>query len=198
LLSARPGELAESDWTRFDFQMHDAPLAARPRLSMLVIDPTGALVASYDERLLSRTKQTYMYEAGSQGVTFTVDGLTFGCISGLEGLFDDLFSDYEAEGADCVLYSTAGPSDPGAEESLSSSAAVVARQNGVWVSYAVHADKAPDAPAGIAAPDGRWAARCVSRAEPALAFADIERRDEGGPREWRRSMLEVHRSGTNR
>ncbi|GAB2598390.1 carbon-nitrogen hydrolase family protein [Pseudactinotalea suaedae] len=225
LLSSRPGEIAESDWTQFDFRTHDAEIAgiraharalglwtvigaptrtsdaspaARPRLSMLVVDATGAVAARYDERLLSRTKQTYMYEAGSQGVTFTIDGLTFGCVSGLEGLFGDLFSDYEAEGVNGVLYSTAGPSDPGAEESLSSSAAVAARQNGVWVSYAVHADKAPDAPAGIAAPDGRWAARCVSSAEPALAFADVGRRTEGGPREWRRAMLEAHRSGTNR
>lgn len=224
LLSSVPGELAESDWTRFAWDAHDAEIrairaearrlslwtvigapvrvsaapSARPRLSLLVIDPSGALATRYDERLLSRTKQTYMYEAGSTGVTFTIDGLTFGCLSGLEGLFGDLFNDYEAEGVDCVLYSTAGPGDPGAEDSLSSSAAVAARQNGLWVSYAVHADKAPDAPSGIASPEGRWVARCPDESRPAVAFADIEPRPEGGPREWRRSMLQAHRNGTNR
>lgn len=224
LMSSVPGELAESDWTRFDWSTHDAEVDAiraearslglwtvlgaptratqperspRPRLSVLVIDPTGATAARYDERLLSRTKQTYMYEAGTEAVTVTIDGLVFGLLSGLEGLFGDLISDYEAAGADCVLYSTAGPGDPGAEESLSSSAAVAARQNGLWVSYAVHADKAPGAPSGLASPDGRWAARCVDQDTPALAFADIAPRPEGGPREWRRAMLEAYRSGTN-
>lgn len=225
LLSSVPGQIAESDWNRFDWVTHDAEVAAiaerarrlrlwtvlgaprrsdrltpsgRPTLSLLVIDETGSVHTRYDERLLSRTKQTYMYEAGSDGVTFTIDGLTFGCLSGLEGLFGDVFTDYEAGGVDCVLYSTAGPADPGAEESLSSSAAVAARQNGLWVGYAVHTNTAPSAPAGVVAPDGSWATRCPNRAEPALAVTEIGPRPEGGPREWRRSMLEAHRSGTNR
>lgn len=225
LLSSVPGEVAESDWTRFAWDAHDTeiqairihagrlglwtvvgaptylpgrPPSGRPRLSTLVIDPSGTLAARYDERLLSRTKQTYMYEAGSAGVTFAIHGLTFGCLSGLEGLFGDVFSDYEAEGVDCALYSTAGPSDPGAEDSLASSAVVAARQNGLWVSYAVHADKAPDAPAGISSPEGRWVSRCPEEARPAVTFADIQPRPEGGPREWRRSMLQAHRNGTNR
>lgn len=225
LLSSLPDQVAESDWTRFDWETHDAeieairaqarrlnlwtvlgapvrstgaPPSARPWLSMLVIDPTGAIVRRYDERLLSRTKQTYMYAAGSDGVTFAVDGITFGCVSGLEGLFGDLFSDYEAAGVDCVLYSTAGPAEPGAGTSLASSAAVAARQNGLWVSYAVHADKAPEAPAGIVSPQGEWAARCPEAPEPAITIAEIGRRPEGAPREWHRSMLAAHRSGTNR
>lgn len=225
LLSSVAGEIAESDWTVFDWETHDAEIdavraqarrlqlwtvlgapvrrsaaspSARPWLSMLVIDPSGTIAHRYDERLLSRTKQTYMYAAGSAALTFTVDGVRFGCVSGLEGLFADLFSDYEAEGVDCVLYSTAGPADPGAGTSLASSAAVAARQNGLWVSYAVHADKAPDAPAGVASPQGDWAARCPDLPVPALTIAEIGRRPEGEPREWHRSMLAAHRSGTNR
>jgi len=220
LLSSRPGEIAESDWTRFDFQTQDAELAAiaeharrlrlwtvigaphrpsrptpsnRPMLSLLVIDGSGAIRTRYDERLLSRTKRSYMYEAGTDAVTFEIDGVTFGCLSGLEGLFGDLVSDYEATGADVVLYSTTGPADPGAEMSLADSAAVAARQNGLWVSYAVHADKATDAPSGVVAPDGSWVSRCVRRAEPDVVTLDVARRLEGPAREWRREMLATHR-----
>lgn len=220
LLSSRPDEVAESDWTRFDFPTHDAEVAAiaeharrlrlwtvlgapyrpehptpsnRPMLSLLVIDGSGAVRARYDERLLSRTKRSYMYEAGVDGVTFEIDGVTFGCLSGLEGLFGDLVSDYEAAGVDVVLYSTSGPADPGAELSLADSAAVAARQNGLWVSYAVHADKAPDAPSGVVAPDGRWVSRCVPTAEPDVVAIDVARQHENPAREWRREMLATHR-----
>jgi len=223
LLSSLPGEVAESDWTRFDWDTHDAEAAAigeharrlglwtvlgaphrpsrpppsgRPMLSLLVIDERGTLRTRYDERLLSRTKRTYMYEPGVDGVTIEIDGVTIGFLSGLEGLFGDLVSDYEAMGADLVLYSTAGPADPGAEQSLADSAAVAARQNGLWIGYAVHADKAPDAPAGVVAPDGSWVARCAQRAEPDLVTADVVRRPEGPGREWRREMLALHRERT--
>lgn len=219
LLSSVPGEVAESDWSRFDWATHDAEVAAiaaharalrlwtvlgaphrpseptpsgRPMLSLLAFDDGGAVVARYDERLLSRTKRSYMYEAGATGVTITVDGVTLGLISGLEGLFGDLVSDYEEAGADAVLYSTAGPADPGAERSLADSAAVAARQNGLWVGYAVHTDTAAAAPAGIIAPDGSWSARCRPLAEPDLVVTEVTSRPEGPGREWRREMLALH------
>lgn len=220
LMSSVPGVVAESDWRRFAWAAHTEEVAAiraearrlgmwtvlgavqraadeaagsRPRLSMLVIGPGGAIEARYDERLLSRTKQSFMYAAGHEPATFAVEGITFGCISGLEGLFGDLISEYEAEGVDCVLYSTAGPVDPGAERSLADSAAVAARQNGVWVSYAVHADKAPDAPAGVVGPDGGWVATCAAQARAGVVVVEVGRRPESGAREWRREMLAAHR-----
>lgn len=216
-LSSVLGELAESDWTRFAWSalateiaairaltrelglwtvlgaQHREPGSARPRTSLYVVDPRGQIHRRYDERLLSRTKQTYMYEAGTQGTTFEINGVRFGCTSGLEVLFPDLFSDYEAEGVDCVLFSTAGPGDPAEADSLSSSARTHALQNGLWVSYAVPCDKAPFAPAGIIRPGGQWAVSCPEQPEPAVVAADIEPRPEGAPREWRRSMLLSHR-----
>ena len=40
----------------------------RPRTSLLIIDPAGEVVGRYDERILSRSKQTYLYAAGDQRV----------------------------------------------------------------------------------------------------------------------------------
>jgi predicted amidohydrolase len=180
-------------WTILGAQ-HREPGSARPRTSLFVIDAQGSIHCRYDERLLSRSKQTYLYESGSGSSTFEVNGLRFGCTSGLEVLFPDLFSDYEAEGVDCVLFSTAGPADPAEADTLASSARTHALQNGVWVSYAVPSDKAPFAAAGVIRPGGEWAARCTERVEPGVVVVDVAPRPDGAGREWRRSMLTSHRT----
>jgi predicted amidohydrolase len=218
-LSRQPDQLAEADWARFPWAALDAeidavratarelqvwtvlgaqhrePGSTRPRTSLLVIDAQGSIHRRYDERLLSRSKQAYLYESGSRSTTFEVNGLQFGCTSGLEVLFPDLFSDYEAEGVDCVLFSTAGPADPTEADTLASSARTHALQNGVWVSYAVPSDKAPFAAAGVIAPGGEWAARCTERVDPDVVVVDVSSRPDGAGREWRRSMLTSHRAG---
>ena len=192
-LSSQPDQLAEADWDRFHWQamqteitairatarelglwtvlgaQHREPESPRPRTSLFVLDPHGRTHRRYDERLLSRTKQTYLYEPGQRSITFELGGVRFGCTSGLEVLFPDLYSDYEADGVDCVLFSTAGPGDPADADSLASSARTHALQNGMWISYAVPCDKAPFAAAGMIRHDGQWAARCPSQAEPAIA-----------------------------
>lgn len=217
-LSSKPDELAEADWDKFAWPaleaelrairatarelglwtvlgaQHREPGSVRPRTSLLVLDEHGSTRCRYDERLLSRTKQTYMYEPGSQGVTFELNGLRFGCTSGLEVLFPDLYSDYEADGVDCVLFSTAGPPDPADADSLASSARTHALQNGLWVSYAAPCEDAPYAAAGVIEPGGQWAARCPERVEPALVIVEITQRPDGAPREWRRTMLTSHRA----
>ncbi|GAA1436723.1 carbon-nitrogen hydrolase family protein [Microlunatus lacustris] len=217
-LSSRPGQLAEADWQRFDWQalqteitairatarelglwtvlgaQHRGPGPSRPRTSLFVLDRQGRPHRRYDERLLSRTKQTYLYEPGLSGTTFEVGSVRFGCTSGLEVLFPDLYSDYEADGVDCVLYSTAGPSDPAEADSLASSARTHALQNGLWISYAVPSDKAPFAAAGVLRPGGTWAARCPERVVPAVVVVDIGPRPDGAARDWRRTMLVDHRT----
>ena len=144
-----------------------------PRPVCLVIDPTGTVVARYDERLLSRSKQAYLYAAGPEGVVLDVQGVRIALTSGLEVLFPQLFSDYESQDVDCVLFSTAGPGEPAEADTLASSARTHAHQNGLWVGYAVPSDKAPYAPAGILAPGGAWAARCPTQVAPAIAVAEI-------------------------
>ena len=219
-LSSQPGQLADADWDRFHWQalqaeltaigrttrelglwtvlgaQHREPGASRPRTSLFVLDPQGRTHRRYDERLLSRTKLTHLYEPGRRGATFELNGVRFGCTSGLEVLFPDLFSDYEADGVDCVLFSTAGPPNPAEADSLASSARTHALQNGLWVSYAVPCDKAPFASAGMIGPDGRWAGRCPDQAEPAVVVVDIGPRPDGGGRDWRRTMLTSHRTRT--
>jgi predicted amidohydrolase len=217
-LSRDPDQLTEADWTRFAWessedeieqirsaaaslrlwtvlgaqQRHQSdPPGNRPTTSLLVIDPEGTVVARYDERLLSRSKQAYLYAAGTHGVVIDVLGLRIALASGLEVLFPHLFSDYERQGVDCVLFSTAGPGDPTEADSLASSARTHALQNGMWVGYAVPSDKAPYAPAGIIAPGGAWAARCPTRVTPAIAVSDVTRRPEHPGRTWRRDMLET-------
>ena len=219
-LSSRPGQLAEADWQRFDWQalqteltairatarelglwtvlgaQHREPGSPRPRTSLFVLDRQGRLHCRYDERLLSRSKQTYLYQPGTSTTTFQLGGVRFGCTSGLEVLFPDLYSDYEADGVDCVLFSTTGPSDPADADSLASSARTHALQNGLWISYAVPSDKAPFAAAGVLQPGGQWAARCPDRVEPAVVVVDIGPRPDGAPRDWRRTMLTEHRTRT--
>lgn len=219
-LSSRRGQLAEADWDRFHWQALHTEITAisatardldlwtvlgaqhreagspRPRTSMFVLDAQGRTHRRYDERLLSRTKQTYLYEPGLSSTTFELGGLRFGCTSGLEVLFPDLYSDYEADGVDCVLFSTAGPGGPDEVDSLASSASTHALQNGVWISYAVLCDRTPFAPAGVIGPNGQWAVRCPDQAEPAVVVVDIGPRPDGVPRDWRRNLLAGHRTRT--
>jgi hypothetical protein len=60
-----------------------------------------------------------------------------------------------------------------------------AAANSFWVSYSVAAADAVNAPAGIAAPTGEWAARCQAEAVPALTLADVDPA-ETLARPWRR------------
>ena len=123
-LSRDPDQVTEADWTRFAWessqsevdqiratagslglwtvlgaqQRNPADPSARPASSLLVIDPTGTVVARYDERLLSRSKQAYLYAAGAEGVVLDVQGVRIALASGLEVLFPQVFSDYERQG----------------------------------------------------------------------------------------------------
>ena len=215
-LSRDRDQVTEADWARFAWessesevdqiratagslrlwtvlgaqQRNPADPSARPASSLLVIDPTGTIVARYDERLLSRSKQAYLYAAGTEGVVVDVQGVRIALASGLEVLFPQVFSDYERQDADCVLFSTAGPGEPAEADSLASSARTHALQNGIWVGYAVPSDKAAYAAAGIIAPGGAWAVQCPSEATPAIAVTEISTRPDHPGRTWRRDLLE--------
>jgi hypothetical protein len=82
--------------------------------------------------------------------------------------------------------------DPGGDGGFRHRGAGHAAANSLWVSFAVSARHSAAAPAGIAAPDGRWAARCPGDGRPAVAVADIGDRAESveiavtRARPWRR------------
>ncbi len=208
-MSASAEEVGPADWSRLDASLLREELTAvrdlardlrlwtvlgsvhpltapnRPHNSLYVIAADGALVTRYDERYLSSTKLSSLYTPGAAAVTFTVEGFLFGCALGLETHFPEVFAEYERLGTDCVLLSTHGAGTPVNDGRMAAQAAGHAAVNGYWVSYAVVAADAANAPAGIAGPDGRWSARCPAEAAPALAVADLER-PATSPRPWRR------------
>jgi predicted amidohydrolase len=211
-----PAEVGAADWSRADWQVLRRELAAiarlaselrlwtvlgsvhpltpphRPHNSMYVISDQGELVTRYDERLLSTTKLSFMYTPGSDPVTFEVDGLRFGCAMGIEVHFPEVWAEYERLDVDGVLFSTGPGQTPEGTAAFATETQGHAATNGLWVSFAMSAQHSAAAPAGIIAPDGRWAARCPADGHPALAIADIDNRPESiniavtRARPWRR------------
>ena len=141
---------------------------------MYVISDRGELVTRYDERLLSNTKLSFMYTPGSGPVTFEVGGLRFGCAMGIEVHFPEVFAEYARLDVDGVLISTGPGQSPDGTAAFAVEAQAHAATNGLWVSFAMSAQHSDAGPAGIIAPDGRWAERCPGNAHPAVAIADID------------------------
>ncbi|MFE7465863.1 carbon-nitrogen hydrolase family protein [Streptomyces sp. NPDC057499] len=167
----------------------------RPHNSLYVVSDRGAVVTRYDERLLSRTKLSYLYTPGISPVTFDVDGVRFGCLLGMEIHYPELFAQYETLDADCVLLSTTGAAPGNTAAQVQGHAAV----NGYWVGLSVPAQHSATAPSGIAAPNGDWLARCPADGTPSVAVVDLDDSSEAAAvsvthaRPWRReSRAGVH------
>jgi predicted amidohydrolase len=212
-----PAEVGPADWARADWPVLRQELAAiarlagelrlwtvlgsvhpltpphRPHNSMYVISDRGELVTRYDERLLSNTKLSFMYTPGSGPVTFEADGLRFGCAMGIEVHFPEVFAEYERLDVDGVLFSSTGPGpDFDGAAAFATEAQAYAAAHSLWVSFAMSAQHSAAAPAGIIAPDGRWAAQGPGDGRPAVALADLDNRPESvdiavaRARPWRR------------
>jgi len=226
VMSSVPDSVGPADWSRFEWDVLREELTAvaalagelglwtvlgsvhrltppnRPHNSLYVISDHGEVVSRYDERLLSKTKVTYMYAPGSTTVTFDVDGVRFGCLLGIEVHYAELFADYERQGVDCVLFATTGPGSA-AQASFATEAQGLAAVNSIWVAFAALAEVGPVMPSGLIGPDGTWSARCAASTEPAVVVGDI---DDGAAeveiavryaRPWRREarsgLYEEHR-----
>lgn len=163
--------------------IHRSASDARPSNCLFVISSRGQLTGRYDERMLSKTKSTFMYTAGRDPLVFTAAGVRFGCALGMETHYPELFAAYEEQDVDCILFSTHGNAEtPGI---FAIEAAGHAAANSLWVSYAGPAEEnAP--PAGLITPDGTWAARCAPGA-PGLAVADVTTSTDSPARVWRRT-----------
>jgi predicted amidohydrolase len=164
-----------------------APGRARPTNSLFVISAQGAIACRYDERMLSRTKSLYMYEAGTRSLIFEVGGVRFGCLLGMESEYPELFAAYERDGADCVLLSTAG--NPEFPDVFAVEAAGHAAANSLWVSYAGAVGRGQP-PAGVITPNGAWATRCASADHEAMVIADVDATTGERARTWRRLVRE--------
>ncbi|RIQ10834.1 hypothetical protein DY240_31090 [Jiangella rhizosphaerae] len=73
------------------------------------------MAARYDERTLSNTKLTYLYDPGSRPVTFEVDGYRFGLALGMDAHFPELFASYMRLVVNGVLVSYETGGVPGRE-----------------------------------------------------------------------------------
>jgi predicted amidohydrolase len=163
----------------------------RPHLSLYVISDDGAIATRYDERMLSNTKVSHMYTPGSQPVTFTVDGVRFGCAMGMEATYPEVFLEYERLDVDCVLFSTHGSGNPANDAPFALQSQALAAAASYWVSYSGTAEDAPNAPSGVITPNGDWLTRCPPGPTAAIATADLDLTAENYARPWRR----VARSG---
>jgi predicted amidohydrolase len=191
--SAGPGTVSDADWARADWDLlreeaeSVARLAAelgiwvafgsihpltpphRPHNSFYVVSDRGELVGRYDKRFLSNTELTWMYSPGSEPFVFEVDGVRFGVALCIEANFPHLFEEYERLDVHAVLLSVMVDDAMRAEIGRSYAALF-----GYWVGYSVPAQYGSTVPSGIAAPGGRWVARCPGEDRPALAFADLD------------------------
>jgi predicted amidohydrolase len=160
-----------------------APGRSRPTNSLFVISRHGALAGRYDERMLSRTKSLYMYEAGTGALVFEVGGVRFGCALGMESHYPELFAAYERDDVDCVLLSTAG--NPEFPEVFAVEAAGHAAANSLWVSYAGPVGPG-ESPAGVVTPNGAWLTRCATAQKDSVVVTEIDISAGERARAWRR------------
>jgi predicted amidohydrolase len=213
--STGPDEVGPADWDRADWptlaqqlraitalagelrlwtvlgSVHPLTPPRRPHLSLYVISDEGAVATRYDERMLSNTKVSHLYTPGSAPVTFTVDGVRFGCALGMEATFPEVFLEYERLDVDCVLFSTHGPGTPANNGPFALQSQALAAASSYWVSYSGTAQDAPNAPSGIVSPNGDWLTRCPAEPVPALTTAELDLTAENHARPWRR----IARSG---
>jgi predicted amidohydrolase len=192
---AGPEDLGPADWDRFAWDVLREELAEtaalarelrlwtvlgavhrltppnRPHNSLYVISDQGEVVTRYDERLLSHTKVSYMYSPGTERLTFEVDGVRFGCALGIECHFPEVFTDYERQDVDCVLFSTTGEVN---DVAFATEARGHASANGYWVSFAVLAPFSTAEPSGLIGPGGDWLARCPADGSSAVAVVDVD------------------------
>ena len=170
----------------------DAAPAVRPTTGPAVIAPDGRVAARYDERVLSHTKERFMYGAGTDPVTVRVNGVRIGLTSGLEVHFPELFTGYETAGVDVVLFSTAGPGDARHAQVFADEAKAHASVHQQWIGFAGPSITAPAAPSGVIDPSGTWVARGPAADRPAVVTADVVVDEDNPARAWRRSIRNSH------
>ncbi len=159
---------------------------ARPTNALFVLSNRGAPAGRYDERMLSRTKSTYMYRPGTRPLVFDAGGVRFGCALGMETQYPELFAAYERADVDCMLFCTAG--NPELPEVFAIEAAGHAAANSYWIGYAGPVPASPgEPPAGMLSPTGTWAARCAPTGE-GITVATIDTGVGVQARTWRRSV----------
>ncbi len=212
-LSTEPDRMAEADWSRFNWDalaeelrsiaetaarlgiwtvlgVPQATAGARPYTGLLVIDDTGTTAGYYRERILSRTKADYLYQAGEESLVIEIGGVRIGFASGVEGLFPRIFEQYAEQDADLVLFSTGGRGEPKKGRWLLEQTIAMARGNLLWLGAAPGGDPAT-AGGGVVSPGGNWLARIPSGDGPSLVAGDVTDSIDQTAKAW-------HREGARR
>ncbi|MFE6887980.1 carbon-nitrogen hydrolase family protein [Streptomyces sp. NPDC057694] len=159
-----------------------------PHNSLYVISDRGQLVDRYDKRRCSNNELSGWYSPGFDPVLFEIDGFRFGAALCIEVNFPELFMEYTALGADCILLSSFSD-DPIFDVLARSHAATQT----CWVSVSVPAQCSSAMPSGVVGPHGYWLGRCSTDGEPGLICVDLDPTQPGlefalnkaGP--WRQS-----------
>lgn len=81
-------------------------IADRPFNALLAINNQGDVTARYDKRFCSHTERTGWYTCGKDPIVIDVCGMRLGMALCIEIQFPEVFMQYEALGADCVLFSS--------------------------------------------------------------------------------------------
>lgn len=184
------------DWQHFDWAAQEAELRAiadlcrqlrifavvggahrldggyPPHNSLYAFSDSGMLLTRYDKRFLSNSELDGWYTPGTAPILFEVDDYRFGCAICIECQFPEIFSDYEHQGADAVLYSSYG-----LPTRFQIALRAHAGLNCLWIGAATPTQKAPQGAAGILGPDGKWAAQCQATPDAGLAITVMDRDD---------------------
>lgn len=200
VVSSESDRVAEADWSRVSWSTIDDELvrvrrlapelhmwvvvgcvwredvACRPFNSLVVIDDRGDVSARYDKRYLSNTESGFMYRAGRDAVTVTIDGLSIGFLLCIEAMLPDAVIEYESLGVDAIVI--ASYTDQTSSESQDDQRALAhATMIDGWVIFAVPGIATGDMTSGIAAPDYRWLERGVPTGERQVVIADLDQDD---------------------
>ena len=212
-----PAEVGPADWDRADWpalreevtatarlagelrlwtvlgSVHPLTPPHRPHNSLYVISDRGELVTRYDERLLSNTKLSFMYAPGSVPVTFDGRRRALRVRAGHRGALPrGVHRVRAARRRRHPLLHHGSRARPRRDGRLRHRGAGPRRRQQPLGQLRPGRVAQGPAPAGIIAPDGRWAARCPGDGYPALAVADIDNEPESRDiavskaRPWRR------------
>lgn len=151
---------------------HQLNASSRPHNSLYVLSPFGCLLTRYDKRFLSHTEISDWYTPGTQPITFTVGQYSFGLAICIECQFPEVFSQYEALGADAVLFASYG-----IPEHFQIALRAHAGLNCLWIAGATPAQRAIDGPASIIGPDGKVIVHCLASHETSYVVATLDRSD---------------------
>lgn len=159
----------------------------RPFNSLHVISDAGVLSARYDKRFCSHNEITNWYSAGSDPVTFAVDGFRFGCALCIEVQFPELFQEYGDLDVDAVLFSAYAR-----DQMFWVQAQGHAAINNYWISVSVPAQNSSSLASGLIGPNGHRVDGLGTIAKPDLLVVELDRLDEAfqvaltKARPWRR------------